>query len=54
MVVMEPGTTYERKKDRNGEGKINHNRFCQCPRCKERVYSNSTNFQVTLEKVSNR
>lgn len=51
MIVMETGTTYERKKESNGNGKIEHKRFCQCPRCKDRVYNNSSNFQETLSKM---
>ena len=51
MVVMKPGTTYEKKKDERNSGDIVHQRFCQCPRCKERIYNNSSNFQETLETM---
>lgn len=50
MVVMKPGTTYEKKDERNS-GNIVHKRFCQCPRCKERIYNNSSNFQEILETM---
>lgn len=45
---METGTTYERKRYPNGKEKIEHKRFCQCPKCKDRIYNNSFNFQETL------
>ncbi len=48
MIVMETGTTYERKRYPNGKEKIEHKRFCQCPKCKDRIYNNSFNFQETL------
>lgn len=52
MVVMAPGTTYERKKGGGRYAKITHKRFCQCPKCKEQVYGGSVNFQEILTKAA--
>lgn len=52
MVVMAPGTTYyEKKKGEDDKKGIKHRRFCECPKCKERIYNNSTNFQEIMEQV---
>lgn len=44
------GTTYEQKKDNNGEKKNIHKRYYQCPVCHNKVYSNSENFQELLKE----
>ena len=51
MVVMESGTTYEGKNNGYGEGEISHKRFCQCPKCKERIYANSLNFRKVMDRA---
>lgn len=51
MVIMKSGTTYEQKK-REREKQITHKRFCQCPKCKDRFYVDSINFQDYLVKAS--
>lgn len=45
MTIMRTGTTYEPKKDGNGQ---TSKRFSQCPKCHEKIYKNSFNFQETL------
>lgn len=45
MVVMKSGTSYGQKKNSNGKG---YRRFDECPKCHERVFNNSPNFQETL------
>jgi len=49
MTVMELGTTYEQK---GRENKSTHKRFCQCPKCKDKFYINSPNFQEYLNTAS--
>lgn len=45
MVVMKSGTSYGQKKNSNGKG---YRRFDECPKCHERFFNNSPNFQETL------
>jgi hypothetical protein len=49
MVVMKAGTTYEQKGKDGGKRQISHKRFCQCPKCKDRIY---TNFEEYLYDAS--
>lgn len=44
------GTHYEQKN--NGKG--GYKRYNECPKCRDRIYNNSPNFQEVLEKVSSR
>lgn len=49
-VVMKGGTSYE-----NRNGRSNCMRFSECPKCRDRRYNNSPNFQELLAKsVSNK
>lgn len=49
MVVMKSGTSYEQKKNDNGRG---YKRYDECPKCHDKVYNSSLNFQETLVRVS--
>ena len=49
MVVMKAGTTYDQKGKDGGKRQISHKRFCQCPKCKDRIY---TNFEEYLYDAS--
>lgn len=42
---MKPGTSYEHKKDGSGKG---YKRYDECPKCHEKVFNNSPNFQEFL------
>ena len=48
MVVMKPGTSYEQKR---GQGSPSHQRYFECGKCHDRVYTNTPNFQEMLERV---
>lgn len=48
---MESGTTYEKRQSRNSNMEVVHRKFCQCPKCKKRIYNNAPNFQDAMEKV---
>lgn len=43
------GTTYKQRKNKSDKG---YKRYNECPKCGDRVYNNSPNFQEVLEKVS--
>ena len=47
-VEMIPGTTYRRKRNKNDKG---CKRFHECPKCKDKVYTNTANFQEMLERT---
>ena len=47
---MESGTTYEKRQSRNSNMEVVHRKFCQCPKCKKRIYNNAPNFQEALVK----
>ena len=47
MTIMEPGTSYEHKKEQD---KPSHRRYFECGKCYERVYANIPNFQEMLER----
>ena len=44
MVPMGTGTTYEHKNGRNTA-----KRYDECPKCHDKKYNNSSNFQESLE-----
>lgn len=44
-VMMKNGTSYENRKGRN-----NKTRFMECPKCHNRRYNNSMNFQDLFTK----
>lgn len=50
MTVMEPGTTYEQRKD----GKSSARRFYKCRKCHDKVYTKEPNFQECMSKASER
>lgn len=43
--MMKNGTSYENRKGRN-----NKKRFMECPKCHDRRYNNSMNFQELFTK----
>lgn len=45
MVIMESGTQYHQKKNNKDMG---YRRYNKCPKCYDKVYNNSPNFQETL------
>lgn len=45
VVMKITGTSYWNNQNR---GRPTHKRFCECPKCHDRVYNNSSNFQETL------
>lgn len=47
MVVMKSGTTYEQ---RNGKG--SSKRYDECPKCHDKRYNNSPNFQESLIRAT--
>jgi len=49
MAVMKPGTSYEQKKDGNRKG---YKRYEECPKCHEKIFNNSPNFQELLVRES--
>ena len=46
MVVMRSGTSYEQRKG-NSKG---YRRFDECPKCHDKVFNNTLNFQETLAR----
>ena len=48
-VEMISGTTYKRKKNKDDKG---YKRFRECPKCKDKIYTNTANFQEALTKNS--
>lgn len=44
MIVMEPGTTYEKGKD----GKPSARRFHKCKKCHDKVYTKEYNSQENV------
>ena len=48
MTVMATGTTYERNKERKSLAR----RFHECKNCHDKVYTNEPNFQVCMNKAS--
>ena len=49
VVMSITGTTYEQKKDKDGKYNPAHRRFCKCPKCNEKIYNSSPNFQEELK-----
>ncbi len=48
MIVMNPGTSYEQKKDRRSSAR----RFHECKRCHDKIYTNEPNFQQCMNKAT--
>ena len=48
MTVMATGTTYEQRRD----GKSSARRFHECKKCHDKVYTKEPNFQVCMNKAS--
>lgn len=46
-IVMGTGTRYEQRK---GRDRPSYRRYYECKKCKDRVYINSSNFQETLTR----
>lgn len=49
IVMAITGTTYEMNKNKDGQYKHVHRRFCKCPKCNAKSYNNSPNFQEKLK-----
>jgi len=47
-VIMKSGTTYEQK---SNEMKSSAQRFHECKKCKERIYTKEPNFQELLNRT---
>lgn len=48
MIVMGTGTRYKQKKD----GKSSAERFHECKKCHDKIYTKEPNFQEYMSKVS--
>ncbi len=46
------GTTYHKKKNRHNQDKPTYKRYNECPKCHDKAYNNSDNFQEILAKAS--
>ena len=49
MTAMRTGTRYEQRK---GQDRPSHRRYFECGKCRDRVYTNSPNFQEAMVKAS--
>lgn len=53
VVMSIAGTTYQKKeKDKHNKDISTYKRYNECPKCHDKIYNNSGNFQEILLKVS--
>ena len=52
VVMSITGTTYQKKRDRDGRNKSTYKRYNECPKCHDKIYNNSANFQEILVNIS--